>query len=250
MLFRSHHTTDPDRQEWSVSRNRIQAEIVGDLYSRANDVPCEREALIAGGLGGAGKTTVLAGHAGIDRSQYLTINPDEIKAELAKRGLVPSVAGLSPMEASDLVHEESSHIANRLAFRACADGRNLIWDVTMSSRQSTERRIADLRAAGYTRIDGIFVDIPVETSVRRAEARHREGHDDYRAGNGLGGRYVPAEIIRRQEDPETGSINRRVFEAVKDQLDDWSSYDNSIDGRSPRLIAKSQAIEGEVEEAT
>ena len=41
-------------------------------------------------------------------SQYLMINPDDIKEEMARRGMVPEIEGLSPMEASDLVHEESS----------------------------------------------------------------------------------------------------------------------------------------------
>ena len=37
------------------------------------------------------------------------INPDDIKEELAQRGMVPEIDGLSPMEATDLVHEESSY---------------------------------------------------------------------------------------------------------------------------------------------
>jgi hypothetical protein len=73
---------------------------------------------IAGGLGGAGKTTVLEQHAGINSSGFPTINPDEFKEELARRDLVPDVPGLSPMEASSLVHQESSHIARMLVGRA------------------------------------------------------------------------------------------------------------------------------------
>ncbi len=84
------------------------------------------------------------------------------------------------MEASDLVHEESSHDRQATSPPRAGDGKNLIWDITMSSQASTEQRIDDLRSSGYTRIEGIFVDIPVETSVARADARHREGHDDYR----------------------------------------------------------------------
>jgi predicted kinase len=124
---------------------------------------------------------VLSKHAGINLSQYVTVNPDDIKEEMGKRGLIPEVEGLSPMEASDLVHEEPSAVAKQLARKALADRKNVIWDITMSSRESTERRIDDLRAAGYS-VAGIFVDIPVETSVRRAEFRHRAGHEDYRAG--------------------------------------------------------------------
>jgi len=158
---------------------------------------------------------------------------------MGKRGLIPEVEGLSPMEASDLVHEESSAVAKQLARKALSDGRNVVWDITMSSPESTARRIGDLRAAGYS-ITGIFVDIPVETSVRRADARHREGHEDYRAGIGLGGRYVPPEVIRAQADDEWGSQNRRTFETVRPQFDQWSRYDNSVDGRPPVLAEASQ----------
>jgi predicted kinase len=59
------------------------------------------------------------------------VNPDEIKKEMAKRSMIPEVAGLSPMEASDLVHEESSHIAKQLALRAVPEGKNVIWDITI-----------------------------------------------------------------------------------------------------------------------
>jgi hypothetical protein len=48
---------------------------------------------------------VLGKHAGIDLTRYLTINPDDVKEEMGRRGLIPDVPGLSPMEASDLVHD-------------------------------------------------------------------------------------------------------------------------------------------------
>jgi len=210
--------------------------IIADLYDAAREVPCERRAVLAGGLPGAGKTTVLEQYAAIDRSRYLTINPDEIKNEMANRGMVPAVEGLTPMEASDLVHEESSHIAKRLARRAMREGKNVIWDITMASRESTEVRISGLREFGYSRVEGIFVDIPVDVGVRRSDARHREGHDGYRAGHGQGGRFVPADVITAQADPDWGSRNRRTFEQIKPHLDAWLQCDNSIDGRRPALV--------------
>jgi predicted ABC-type ATPase len=209
-------------------------------------VPCDGRAIIAGGLGGAGKSTVLGSQAGIDLSKYLIINPDDIKVEMAKRDLIPHVEGLSPMEASELVHEESSFIAKRLALRATADQKNIIWDITMSSLDSTERRIGDLRAAGYS-VNGIFVDIPVETSVRRAEFRHRSGHEDYRAGVGEGGRYVPPEVIRAQADDDWGSKNRKTFEAVRPRFDQWSRYDNSVEFR-PAILVEASPPEDDREE--
>lgn len=228
------YTVDPDQKIWTVERNRAQRDLVNDLYREADDVPCDGHAIIAGGLPGSGKSTVLDKHAGIDRSNYLMINPDSIKEEMARRDMIPTVGDLSPMEASHLAHEESSLIAKRLAIRAIADRKNLIWDITMSSRTTTEKRINELHQAGYS-VDGIFVDIPVETSVRRADARHREGHDDYRAGIGLGGRYVPPEVIRSLADPDWGSKNRGVFESQKEQFGGWLHFDNSVDDATPVL---------------
>jgi predicted kinase len=230
------YTNDPDRRSWTEDRSNKQNQIINELYDRAADVPYEYRAILAGGLTAAGKTTILRDHAGIDRSQYLTLNPDDIKEELAERGLIPKIDGLSPMEASDLVHEESSYIARQLAARAQADGKNLIWDITMSSHASAERRIEDLRTAGYEQVEGIFVDIPVELSAQRADARHRSGEDEYRAGVGLGGRYIPPDVIFAQSDATWGSQNRRTFEELKPQFNQWVIYDNSIEDRRAVLV--------------
>jgi dephospho-CoA kinase len=227
------YTVDPDNQAWTAERRSAHDLIINSIYAEARDVPNDRAAIIAGGMCGAGKTTVLNEYASIDRSQYLTISPDDIKEQLARRGLIPETNGLSPMEASDLVHRESSYIAHQLALRARADGKNHIWDITMSSLDSTQDRINDLREAGYERVEAIFVHIPVGVSLQRADARHREGEEKYRSGVGLGGRYVPPEAITSQADDEWGSKNRRAFEELKPRFDRWTQYDNSVDGRKP-----------------
>ena len=98
--------------------------------------------------------------------------------------MIPEVEGLSPMEASDLAHENRPTSRSGLQCGAQSDGKNVLWDITMSSRASTERRIDELRSSSYTYIDAIFVDIPIETSISRADARHREGYDDWRIGRG------------------------------------------------------------------
>lgn len=231
------YTINGAGEVWLEERDRLHDAILEDLYAKAADVPCDFKSIIAGGLGGAGKTTVLTRHAGIDLSQYLMINPDGIKEEMARRGMIPEIDGLSPMEASELVHEESSYLASQLALRAQADGKNLIWDITMSSEKSTAKRINELSSAGYTRIDGLFVDIPVETSLSRMDSRHREGHDKYLVGDGLGGRYVPPEVTKSQQDLEWGSKNMRTFDAVRHRFNDWSIYDNSVDRGRPVLVA-------------
>jgi predicted ABC-type ATPase len=222
--------------------------ILEEMLARSADVPCEGKAIIAGGLGGAGKSTVLENHAGIDRSRYVTINPDDIKKELAQKGLVPEVEGLTPMEAAGLAHEEASYIAKQLAARVQAEGKNIIWDITMSSKAKVETRVDELRSAGYQHIEGVFVDIPVEVSISRADYRHREDHEKYRAGEGIGGRLVPEEVTRAQADEDWGSKNRRAFEEVKGNFDHWSLYNNSVDGRAPLLVESSTSNDADSRE--
>jgi hypothetical protein len=230
-------TENGDGKSWTPERKKLHDEIIDALWAKANNVPRDGKAIIAGGLGGAGKSTVLGKFAGIDGSLYLTLNPDDVKELMAKRGMIPDVDGLSPMEASPLVHEESSHITNQLARRAYAENVNVIWDITMSSRGSVEKRIKNMRDAGYGDISGVFVDIPVETSVDRALARHRRGMENHRKGKGHGGRYVPPSIIRKNADSEYSSANRRVFEGLRGQFDHWEAWDNSRHGQDPRKIA-------------
>jgi predicted ABC-type ATPase len=244
------YTIDPRGEIWSDDRAAVHDTIIGDLITRSANIPRDHKAIIAGGLGGAGKSTVLEQHAGIDRSQYLTINPDNIKEDMANRKLIPEVEGLTPMEASALVHEEASYIAKQLAQRARAEGINIIWDITMSSSEKTEQRIEELKASGYGRIDGLFVDIPVEVSVTRADSRHRIDHDKYLAGEGLGGRLVPPEVTRAQFDEQWGSQNRKTFEGIKYRFESWSRFDNGVDDRAPLLVETSMPQSFEHEETS
>jgi predicted ABC-type ATPase len=229
------HTIDDAHEVWTDERSAAHDRLLDDLYGRASSVPCEYKAIMAGGLPGAGKTTVLTRYADIDLSQYLVINPDTIKEEMAHRGLVPQIAGLTPMEATELVHEEASALAKRLATRAQADGRNITWDFTMCNAETTSNRIESLQASGYSAVRGVFVDVGIDDSVKRADARHREGYEQYRAGQGPGGRFIPEELIRAQADPDWGSRNRANFEQLKDKFSAWSLYDNS--GLAPVLTA-------------
>ncbi len=247
----THETFQGKRGPGSYTHERWvqQEDLLDELWAEAADVPNEGEAVFSGGLGGAGKGTVLkSAESGVDPERFFTIDPDKIKEAMARRGMIPTVEGfedLSPMELSALIHEESSHLASRLALRATAERKNVVFDITMSSQHSVEKRLLLLRDAGYEKVDMIFVDIPVETSVDRALARWERGLADYLKGEGEGGRYVPPEIIRAQADEVWGSVNRRVFEDLKDQADNWRLFDNS--GAAPRLVEEKVA---EVVDAT
>ena len=179
---------------WTAERNMDQGALVASRYEQAASVPCDRKAVLAGGLRGADTAGALT-QAGIDASRYLTISIDSILVQMADRRLIPHVDGLTPLEAADLVHVEAQFLAKRLGLRALAHGRNVIWDISMAAQHAVESWLAAHRRAGYT-IHGIFVELGIEESVHRSDAMHRRGHDEYRRGRGYGGRYIPAEAIR------------------------------------------------------
>lgn len=233
------HRTDTGR--WTDARARLHQQIVDEIWDRHQHVPTDRQAILTGGLAGAGKTTVLEGHAGVDTSQYLTVSADVMKDELTRRGLTPTVPGwehLSPMEHSTLIHAETVHMADILGERAYAAGKNVIYDSSMGGRQGPASRLERMREHGYT-TRGIFVDIPVETSVERATSRYRRGQRQWLAGEGPGGRPIPPSFILAQRGSGGQTMNREVFHGLaRDGLfDRWEVYDNS--GAAPRLVDKS-----------
>jgi hypothetical protein len=86
-------------------------------------------------------------------------------------------------------------LAKRVALRAMTDGRNLILDMSMASVHAVTPWLAALRSAAYA-ITGVFADLTIEEAIRRSDAAHRRGEEDYRRGRGHGGRYIPAEAIQ------------------------------------------------------
>lgn len=234
------HPTSGGELVWDEDRAKIHKEIIREQLEKWKDVPCEAEAVFSGGLGGAGKSTVLKKHAGIDPSQYATLNPDDIKEVLAAKGLIPELDGLSPMEASPLVHEEASYITSQLAKVVMARRMNVIYDLTMAGYSSTKKKIDNLRNSGYKKIDAVFVDIAPETSDRRGDARHLRGHNSYLQGKGFGGRLLPRDLTAGQvpTDPTYRSLNTENFIRLKNEgaFDSASAYDNDVDGRPPITI--------------
>lgn len=225
--------TDPSGNLfWDKERAIQHDEIVRDLLTEWDNVPTDGKALFTGGLGGAGKTTVLSEYAGVDLSTFATINPDDIKEILAEKGLIPEVPGLSPMEASPLVHEEASHISKMVARELLRQKKNVIYDVTMTSYDSTIKKVDELKDNGYHNIDVVFVDIPAEVSIRRAEGRHRAGINNLVVNKkGYGGRLLPVDIMKKQAAAQPLNILKKIVnEGI---FQNWEVWDNSVDGRAP-----------------
>jgi hypothetical protein len=221
---------DASNGRWDAERRGRQRELLDQLWARRSpDARSDSIAMIAGGMAGAGKKRVLDNPAVINRAEYCTIDPDEIKKEMAALEMIPAIDGLSPMEASPLVHEEASYLAKQLAHSAYREHINVLWDITMNRPESVTDRISTMSKFGYSRVDSVFVDVPFDTGRRRAMDRYRKDQEKYRNGEGPGGRYVPREFIEASR-PSVGSEttrNHEVFLQVRDQFDSTKEYDNS-----------------------
>lgn len=220
------------RVQFTPEREKVQRQIVKTVLQRQmrQGAKAERKALFLGGLPGAGKTTSLGKIDGLDERDYVTINPDIFKEELAKRGLVPKVKGMSPMEASALAHEESSNMALMLAEAAEKRGLNIIWDITMNKASSVQKRLDPLKSAGY-RTQAVFVDIKHEQSLERVAQRHYRGWAGWLAdttGKHLGQRYVPSgHVAGSKSKIGSHSANLDAFNEIKHQFHAHRLYHNS-----------------------
>ena len=175
------------------------------------------------------------------RSQYLTINPDKIKEELARRDASRRLTACLRWKPPSW--STRSHLTSRSNSRCepAAEGKNLIWDITMSSRESDEKRISDLRTDGYTSVSGIFVDIPIDVSLARADARHREGEDRL-PGWARARRPVRTARTSSPARPmQTGAARTgEPSRSSSPDFDQWTLFDNGVDGREPVRIAESR----------
>jgi hypothetical protein len=197
---------------WTGERNRQQGRLVAGMYQAAAGVPCERSAVIAGGLPGADKAAALD-RSGVDRSQYLTVSIDAVLDRMAAAGLIPESDGLSPLARAGLVHTEAQYLAKRVGLRALMDGRNLILDISLASWRAAEAWTYALRFADYA-VTAAFADIAVDEAVRRSGEAYHRGEEEFRRGHGHGGRDIPAAAIRALASPAAAATGNRIRWAV------------------------------------
>jgi tRNA A37 threonylcarbamoyladenosine biosynthesis protein TsaE len=230
---------------YQPARRAEHTAIINELLASYSKMPREHKAIMLAGPPGSGKSTIIKTHGhefGITSEQrpgpdgkpvtvptnYATVNPDDIKEMMIKRGMVdPSYDQyrLGPNESADLIHEESSDIAKKLHMALMVHGTNILHDGTFSGPLDNNlKKIRALRGEGYT-VTGVLLDGDVETSLARAGARHaKNAEPDPTGGTPLQGRYVPLGHITTQR--PTGqwsditqrpakSQNAENFEAAK-----------------------------------
>ena len=239
--YKSHSTNFTERDKygvWKPERDAIHRQIADELYKKAAGVPAEGRAIFLGGNAGAGKSTVITKQAGVDLNNYFKIDPDDIKEELAKRGLVPKLpeGDFAPMEVSTLVHNEAVRIGDMLADRAFRERKNVIWDGTMGNPGLIRSRVKKMDDLGYSKISAVFVDVSDDTSQRRVKERYRQGLYEWQQGKGQGARYVPKVIQKSLSSAQSRSNFNYLRKSG--MFDTYAVYSNDVDGQPAKLLDK------------
>lgn len=274
--------TDAEGQNvWSADRKAKQDRLIaaylageragGERVRPMDQIPAEHRAIIAGGISGAGKGTLLKDpRSRINRDDFWISNVDDLK-ELAadpRFGLMPTdeeypeLAGLSNMERTPLIHFEMEELQDRLAAEQMRLGRNIIHDGTMAKEKSARKRINDMKRHGYS-LGGMFVRIKPQESLERVAQRHQGGQDRMlqerdEIAQGLkkdalfhGGRPVPSYVSGVQMLPDGTTVNEKVFDlfaSMPGAFDQgWIKFDNSndpsaIDPADPRGYPRPRII--------
>lgn len=225
---------------YGKDRILLQNSLVDEMEKRNKNVPTDRKALLGGGMAGAGKTSALKTFKVADPDDYVSINPDDFKEMMAEKGMIPEIPGVLPMEASTLVHKESSAITYQFLVKNIDKGKNIFMDQTIASIKKTSTDLAMCNKNDY-KIEGFFVDVTPEVSSQRAEYRYREGTNDYlKTGEGYGGRPVPKFFKDKQQNNNINGYNSKNAENFM-RLANIKGlfktpprvFDNSVQGKSP-----------------
>jgi predicted ABC-type ATPase len=216
---------------WTPEREKAQQEII-DHFLNQPGVKKGQKILVLGGLPGAGKTTVLnspEGQAvlGVDLSEYVTVNADEVKAEMIRRGMVPDYPGLSADESATMYHAESFEIAHSLMRQAAKRKLNFAYDTTLK----TAGQLGFATGAGSRtqpppwETTMLFVDVPLSVAKQRAKQRYLDG-----------GRYLPLEYVENLRSSSRRHQSRPAenFDTVKGSVDRWVMVDNT--GTDPVVV--------------
>lgn len=217
---KSRHTR-PDGT-YTAARLAFHAEIAQRYLAKQPKVPASERplAILTGGLPGSGKTTGVMGD--IDRSNKVYINSDDIK------DLMPGYEGWN----AAVYHRESEDISQLVLDIARERKQHLIFDYTMKSGESALMRVRDLQRAGY-RVEGRFVDVPVERSVDGALGRFVRGLQKGK------GRYVHPAYIRGHEvvqGTHRTTRSRRAFDKIKGRLAAFKVVSTDVERGSPPIL--------------
>lgn len=198
------HSFTPDRAK--LHRKIVQKFLdEGKSHKKVKGVA--PTAIISMGGPASGKSTLLERFG--DDSDYVRIDPDKIKSELPE---YQEAKGQHMRAAAEMVHMESTVIANDLLTKTLKSKKNLMFDTTGADTTRLLNQIQKLRSAGY-RIALVMPHVDRGEMLHRAKTRAETS-----------GRWVPEAAIH---DVHAKVVNG--FGVIAQHVDTAYLYDNTGD---------------------
>jgi len=217
----------------------MHRDIVHGMLEQAQGVPSGRKAVIIGGIPSPQRDR--AAKVIAPEKDHVHVSVSRVKDEMVRRGMVPEVRGLSPAEASLLVHGEAEHVTGLLAREAARRGKDIALHTAMSDPEAVRAHAAGLGQGGHS-VHVVHVHVDPARAADSHAARHRLGHEAYRRQESPGGKYLPPALIRAADAGNGETANSRAFRVIKPYLQSWEHWDTTQG--EPRRTASSGAPAG------
>lgn len=225
-------THDGAGQVWKPERAAMHRDIVHRMLEQDQGVPSGRRSVIIGGIPSPQRDR--AARAIASEKDHVHVSVGRVRDEMVRRGMVPEVKGLSPAEASLLVHGEAEHVTGLLAREAARRGKNVALHTAMSDHEAVRSHAESLRQAGHS-VHAAFVHVDPAKAADSHAAAHRVGHEAYRRQMSPGAKYLPPALVRAADAGNGETVNSRSFGALKPSLGSWEHWDTTKG--EPRRIA-------------
>jgi|GEM_PF-1107694 len=215
---------------YTQERQELHHSIIYVFIKDKHSAESPRAVLLGGGAG-AGKSSIVKNYLLIDEGatdEFVYVSADNIKK------LIPEYKEYQEEGielAAIYVHPESTDIAFDLIKRCVENNYSFIYDGTMSYQPHYEDEVLPLLKENSYTIEGIFVDLDVEESIRRAHIRSDDEN-----------RHVEEEVIR------SSNYNAPItYHAISDTFTNSLIFNNS--GENPKLVYKRDETGIEVQDS-
>ncbi len=216
------------KQSEYVQERKVLHSLIIDrnTINRVSKTPASA-VLTAGGSGSGKSFFVNEFFLNSTEENYVLIDSDNIKEELPE--YVEAVKNKN-LDAADIVHKESGHIADSLLQFCISNSYSFIYDGTMSNYEKYDTLITNLKKSQFN-ISALYVDIDVDVALGRALTRAQ-----------VTGRAVPEHVIK-----ETNLMSAKTFHKLFSRFDEAILFNNSKtigskDSMSPFAIKEHRKI--------
>lgn len=210
----THLDESPERQAWRTEAQKTHFENA-KLYAPNGQPAAGHQAWIVIGGPGTGKSSIIRDFA--EKGQAMVTDADDAKRLTPELQANPNMAWA--------VHLETGKINAKVIKQAVKQGLNFVWPTVGMNATDLGQRIHELKGAGYD-VHLSYVHAPAAVAAQRVVDRWRSGKQGF---------IDPANVLALR------GVSQATFGKLAKHSDiaGYEEYDNSVNGRPPRLVRSS-----------